>query len=150
MNRLRSNQGYLLAELLCAILLIAIAAAAIAPVAFNQLESSIEKNLGSLIVDFDRRARIASIADGPVIIKLDTDANVLYLINQHEQIASEAYQRSVFMLDQDGRPVQEVEFDRLGRSTNYTIHILSDHESISILHFDGFSGRVYREEHPDA
>lgn len=150
MNRERSYQGYLLAELLCAILLVAIATAAIAPGVFNRSESVIIKDVCAKLVDLDRRARMASIADGPVVIKVDTDASVLHLISEGEQISSTRIARSMFILDQDGRPMQQIEFDRLGRSQNYTIHISSDHERALLLHFDGFSGRLRRVEHLDA
>tara|TARA_E500000318_G_scaffold8683_5_gene8114 strand:- start:6545 stop:6997 length:453 start_codon:yes stop_codon:yes gene_type:complete len=149
-NRVRSNKAYILAELLCTILLIAIATAAIAPGVFNRSESAVMNDICAQIADLDRRARIASIADGPVVIRLGTDANVLRLISQGEQISSSPIVRSIYMLDQEGRPIQRVEFDRLGRSQNYTIHISADHKRALLLYFDGFSGRMRLVEHLDA
>lgn len=149
MNRARTNPGYLLVELLGAIILIAIAAAVIVPGVVIRSEPSAVNRACAQIADLDRRARIASIADGPVVMALDAEANVLSLTNAHERITAAPIERSVFILDRDDRPIQRVEFDRLGRSADYTVQIRSDSDRTSVLHIDGFTGHMHREDDPD-
>ncbi len=150
MKRARTTPGYLLVELLGAVVLIVIAAAVIVPGVVNRSESSVIDRACAQIADLDRRARTVSIADGPVVLAIEPEMQRLRLIGPSGPVASASLGLDVYILDRDNRTVQRVEFDRLGRSTEYTVYIHSGMKRSTILRFNGFTGRSYREESPDA
>lgn len=150
MNHPRNKPGYMLAEILGAILLVAIAAASIVPGIVNRSGRSAVDSTCSVITDLDRRARIASVAGGPVVLEIDSGMKRLRLTGPSGTIASTPVELDVFLLDRANRSVEQVEFDRLGRSKDYTIYLQTSTQDTTILRFDGFTGRAHREDSPDA
>jgi type II secretory pathway pseudopilin PulG len=131
------KRGYLLIELLAAMILIAVAAAALIPSIINQSQAADRRSLESRLLDLDRRARALSLREGPVVLRHDPDQSEIRMISDAGSVSrTEFGQAELGLVDPEGNAI-----DRFGRSGSYTIRIDID-GSRTELKIHGWTGRA--------
>jgi len=125
MRTARSNPGYLLIELLAAITLLALAYAALMPTIASRAGVAGRRDTRSRIESIDALTRVAAISEGPLVLRIDTDASRLVVQSNDgaETIRSLIYNEADWYLvaPETDRPIGGVVVDRLGRSMAYTV-----------------------------
>jgi type II secretory pathway pseudopilin PulG len=149
MHRTRSRTGYLLIELVAAVVLIAAATAALLPSLAGRSEAARRAELIQRFVDFDRRARLLSLREGPVRLTTDADGASLRVGAVHDEVPAlraPADGWTLHLLDAGSRrEVPSVTIDRLGRSDDYLV-LLDRNGTRLTLRFDGRTGRLVTTE----
>lgn len=141
----RTKPGYLLIELIAAVALLSLAVAALLPPVVGRSESSRQSELIARLADFDRRARLLSLREGPVRLTLDPDCTMLHAaLMQAEstvlRVPTDGWVPS--LLDAETQTtVTAVLIDRLGRSQDYILLLDRDGSRLT-FHVDGRTGRV--------
>jgi type II secretory pathway pseudopilin PulG len=136
------KRGYLLIELLAAMILIAVAAAALIPSIINQSQAADRRSLESRLLDLDRRARALSLREGPVVLRHDPDQSEIRMISDAGSVSrTEFGQAELGLVDPEGNAIDRIKIDRFGRSGSYTIRIDID-GSRTELKIHGWTGRA--------
>lgn len=149
MTASHARPGYLLIELIAAVVLLSLAVTALLPALSGRSNALHQSELVEQVTDFDRRARVLSLREGPVRLTVDTDQAVLSAAPLHlESIVLRAAVKGwePRLLDAETQAeITAVFIDRLGRSEDYIL-LLHDGRSRLILRFEGRTGRVRGEE----
>lgn len=150
MRAIRSQPGYLLVELIAAVTLSAVAVAALIPAVSGRSEETRRSELIMRITDFDRRVRLLSLREGPVRLELHpTGELTAFAVRGGEPTLRLPLGAAEAQLMDAGKSTRTsaVVFDRLGRSTDYSV-LLRIRGSRQSIHIDGLTGRasLTREE----
>lgn len=149
MPTLRVRPGYLLIELIAAVVLLSLAVAALLPSVVGHSEASRQSELIECLADLDRRARLLSLREGPVRLTFDSERIML----QATPVQAESVVLRVptdgweFHLLDSGTQTEVVAvlIDRLGRSQDYILLLERDGSRLT-LQVDGRTGRVRAAE----
>jgi len=137
-----NTHGYLLIELLAAVILIAVAAAALIPSIVTQSQAADQRSLVSRLLSLDRRARALSLREGPVVLRHDPDQSEIRMISDAGDVTvTEFGQAELGFVDHEGNAIEQIKIDRFGRSSTYTIRIEID-GSRTKLKIHGWTGRA--------
>jgi len=123
----RFLKGYLLVEMLAVITLVAMVFVAVMPGLIPKADAIGREELIDRLRSFDEHARIASIREGPLLLRSDPETGSLIL----QKADSEATVRQlrldnadvVLLSAETGRPVRGLAIDRLGRGDAYSVFV---------------------------
>lgn len=139
------QRGYLLVEVIAALTLVAIATAAILPAVSGRSERARLGVVTQHLIDLDRRARVGALREGPTVLRLDDDPPMLVLVNRSGDPLARidtGAATEIYLLDESETiTLEQVVFDRLGRSPNYHA-LLRSPDQTTIIKVDGLTGRT--------
>lgn len=143
-----NTRGYLLVEMLAAVILIGVAAAALIPSIINQSQSADRRSIDHRILDLDRRARALALREGPVVLRLESKEYEVHMITDSGSVIVTMFERvELGFTDSEGTPIEQIMIDRFGRSSSYRIRVGIDDAQFE-LSINGLTGN--RQESEDA
>ena len=142
--------GFTLLELMAVIVILSIATGITLAHVSSMTESAQIKACVAALWDLDARARLLSRSAPPTppTLKLTSNGDGLQLIESEsgEFLTPPHIKNATISLLVDSKAVWGIQFDAMGHSVDYTIHLERNGQIIE-LHFCGLTGWMVREDH---